>query len=144
MAEYPSAPVPAPGALRLCGVFHDPCSGALGQREQPLHLGRLAIEVHRDHRPRPRRQGGLGSADVDQVRIIIGAVDQDGVAPARDTASAVAMKVFAGMMHSSPGPTPSARSAISIASVPFATPTQCRAPVKVAYSDSNAATWGRR
>ena len=65
-----------------------------------------------------------------------------GVAPARQTASAVAMNVLAGTMHSSPAPTPSARNAISIASVPLATPTQCRVPVNAAYSDSNAATCG--
>ena len=58
------------------------------------------------------------------------------------TASAVAMNVLAGRMHSSPGPTPSARSAISMASVPLPTPTQCRVPMNAAYSVSNAATCG--
>src|SRR5262249_37162427 len=65
-----------------------------------------------------------------------------GVAPARHTASAVAMKGLAGKMQSSPAPTPSARSAISIASVPLAIPTQCRAPMNSAYSASNSATCG--
>src|SRR5262249_12502432 len=45
-------------------------------------------------------------------------------------------------MHSSPAPMSSARSAISIASVPFATPMQCRMPLNSAYSRSNAATCG--
>ena len=65
-------------------------------------------------------------AGVDQVGVVVDAVDEDrrGARPA--TAAAVAMKVFAGRMTSSPAPMPSARSAISIASVPFATPMQCR------------------
>ena len=50
------------------------------------------------------------------------------------------MKVLAGRMHSSPAPMPSARSAISIASVPFATPTQCWMPLNSANSRSNAWT----
>ncbi len=49
-------------------------------------------------------------------------------APAMVTASDVAMKEFAGTMTSSPGPTPSAMSAIAIASVPLATPTQWPTP----------------
>ena len=46
-----------------------------------------------------------------------------GTAPARTTAAAVAMKVFAGTTTSSPGPIPSAVRVSSKASVPFATPT---------------------
>ena len=64
------------------------------------------------------------------------------MAPARRTASAVAMKVLAGRMASSPSPTPSPRSAISMASVPLATPTQWLVPMNAAYSFSNAATCG--
>ena len=45
-----------------------------------------------------------------------------GVAPARLTPSAVAMNEFAGTITSSPRPTPSARSARTIASVPEETP----------------------
>ncbi len=45
-----------------------------------------------------------------------------GVAPARMIASAVAMKVFAGTITSSPGRTSRARSGTSRASVPLATP----------------------
>ena len=47
-----------------------------------------------------------------------------GRAPALTTASAVAKKLTPGTMTSSPGWTPSARSAIVSASVPFATPMQ--------------------
>jgi hypothetical protein len=53
-------------------------------------------------------------------------------APARRTASAVAMKVFAGTTTSSPCPIPSARRATSSASVPLAAPTTWRAPRKSA------------
>ena len=48
-----------------------------------------------------------------------------GVAPARLTASAVAMNEFAGTTTSSPGPIRSARSASTIASVPDETPIAC-------------------
>ena len=63
-----------------------------------------------------------------------------GTAPSRHTASAVAMKVLAGSTTSSPGPTDAARNAISSASVPFATPTQCSTPQKRAYASSKVAT----
>ena len=49
-------------------------------------------------------------------------------APAMVTASDVAMNEFAGTRTSSPGPTPSAMSAMAIASVPLATPTQWPTP----------------
>jgi hypothetical protein len=48
-----------------------------------------------------------------------------GRAPARLTASAVAMNVLAGMMTSSPAPMPSARSERASASVPEPTPIAC-------------------
>ena len=51
-----------------------------------------------------------------------------GVAPARTTAAAVAMNVFAGTTTSSPGPTPSAVRLSCRASVPFARPTAWSAP----------------
>ena len=51
-----------------------------------------------------------------------------GRAPVGGIASALAQNVQDGTITSSPGPTPSARSAIVIASVPFATPTQSPAP----------------
>src|SRR4051812_34497984 len=50
------------------------------------------------------------------------------------------MKVFAGRITSSPGPTSAARSAISSASVPLAIPMQERTPTNSAYSCSNAET----
>ena len=48
-----------------------------------------------------------------------------GLAPARLTASAVAMNVLAGTMTSSPAPTPTAISANASASVPEPTPIAC-------------------
>ena len=51
-----------------------------------------------------------------------------GVAPTRATASAVAANVNAGTITSSPGPTSSARSARTSASVPLAQPIACAPP----------------
>src|SRR4029450_12763159 len=55
-------------------------------------------------------------------------------------ASALAMKVLAGVTTSSPGPTPTARSASSRADVPESTPTACATPQYAASSSSKAAT----
>jgi len=55
-----------------------------------------------------------------------------GCPPARDTASAVAMKVLAGTSTSSPGSSPAARSDSSSASVPLATAMQWRTPMNAA------------
>ena len=65
-----------------------------------------------------------------------------GVAPQNDIASAVAMKVLGTVMTSSPGPTPSASSAIQRASVPLPTPTHSVHPQKGAKAFSNSATKG--
>ena len=65
-----------------------------------------------------------------------------GVAPMRAIASAVAKNVKAGQMTSSPAPIPSASSTITIASVPFATPTVSGTPRYSAASRSNSATFG--
>ena len=48
----------------------------------------------------------------------------------------------AGTITSSPGSTPTARSAIAIASVPDATPTASRAPQNAANARSNSSTRG--
>ena len=55
-----------------------------------------------------------------------------------DAASAVAMKVLAGMITSPRGRTPTARSASSRASVPLATPTQWSTLMVSAYACSNS------
>src|SRR5215211_102036 len=65
-----------------------------------------------------------------------------GVAPVRAIASAVAKNVKAGQMTSSPGPAPSASSAMTIASVPLATPIASGTPRYAAASRSKAATFG--
>ena len=67
-----------------------------------------------------------------------------GVAPVGAIASALAKNVNEGTTTSSPGPTPMARSAIVIASVPLATPIACSTPSSCANSVSNAATFGPR
>ena len=70
-----------------------------------------------------------GSAVAAVMHHVSGSTSQKtGVAPRATTASAVAKKVKAGTTTSSPGTTPSARSPISSASVPLASPTQCSAP----------------
>ena len=63
-------------------------------------------------------------------------------APAIRMASDVATKLFATVITSSPGPTPSVRNAMNNASVPFARPTQCATPQYCANASSNAFTNG--
>ncbi len=78
-------------------------------------------------------------------RCVVGSESTNtGCAPARDTASADAMKVFAGTTTSSPGPMSRARRASSIASVPLPTPTQWPTPQARANSSSKAPTSGPR
>ena len=63
------------------------------------------------------------------THIVSGSTSQKtGVAPVGGIASAEAQNVNDGTTTSSPGPTPSARSAIVIASVPLATPIAWPAP----------------
>ena len=50
------------------------------------------------------------------------------VAPVIQIASAVAKNVLVVVMHSSPGPMPSAKSTSQMASVPLLTPTACFMP----------------
>ena len=61
-----------------------------------------------------------------------------GTAPISAIAPTVATKVFAAVMTSSPTPTPSARSAIFIASVPLFTPIACLVPIKDEKLSSNS------
>ncbi len=65
-----------------------------------------------------------------------------GVAPTAAIASTVAMNVFAAVMTSSPGPTPNARSASSMAARPVPTEIAWRVPMSAAYSASNCSTAG--
>ena len=65
-----------------------------------------------------------------------------GVAPRRAIDSAVAKKVNAGQMTSSPGPIPIASSTRTSASVPLATPIVSGTPRYAAASSSNAETLG--
>jgi hypothetical protein len=67
-----------------------------------------------------------------------------GVAPASTIISAVAANVNGVVMTSSPGRMSKAISAISSASVPLATVTQCRAPVQASSRCSNSRTSGPR
>ena len=63
------------------------------------------------------------------THIVSGSTSQKtGTAPVGGIASALAQNVNDGTITSSPGPTPNARSATVIASVPLATPTACPAP----------------
>ena len=67
-----------------------------------------------------------------------------GVQPLAETASTVAMKVFAGTITSSPGPRPRARRISDSASSPLPTPTAWRVPQNRANSVSNASVCGPR
>ena len=64
------------------------------------------------------------------------------LAPDNVMASEVAIKVFAGTITSSPGPTPKTFRAINKASVPFPTPTQCLTLQKEAKAFSKDSTNG--
>src|SRR6266567_2195894 len=63
-----------------------------------------------------------------------------GVAPVNEIALEDAMKEWAGVMTSSPGPMPSARMPSSSAERPESSPTQCAASQYRAYSASNSST----
>jgi len=63
-----------------------------------------------------------------------------GTAPRCTTALIVATQVYVGTITSSPGPTPSAASAVINAAVPEVTPTAWRAPTAWANARSNCAT----
>ena len=91
---------------------------------------------------RPLISGSTVAAVMQCVRASMSA--KTGVAPALTTAPAVAKKLTPGTITSSPGRTPRARRAIVSASVPLATPMQCRRPMKAANSDSKASTSGPR
>ena len=65
-----------------------------------------------------------------------------GRAPASTTAFAVAGKVYAGTITSSPSPSPSAATARWTAAVPEETATACSVPQASARTASNSATFG--
>ena len=74
---------------------------------EPFHGRHLSVEMHGHDRTSARTDSRHHLFDIEEVGHRI-AVDEPGVAPPRTTASAVATKVFVGMMTSSPGPTPRA------------------------------------
>src|SRR2546425_9384545 len=84
------------------------------------------------------RQRSALSSDNNAVSASISA--KTGVAPERMIATTVATAVIGVVTTSSPGPMSSERSAISIASVPFAAPTACETPHTRAHSHSKAWT----
>ena len=67
-----------------------------------------------------------------------------GIAPAHSIADTVAVAVCDTVITSSPGPISSARKAISIASVPFATPTEYLADINSENSSSSFLTFSPR
>ena len=91
-----------------------------------------------------RVRGVIASARVCAVMSSVSSLTSAnrGVAPARTTAAAVAMNVFAGTTTSSPGPTPSAVRLSCRASVPLARPTAWSTPQYAAQSRSKAVTAG--
>ena len=87
----------------------------------------------------PRRRSSASTAGTETARVDRSQSTSAGSAPARLTASAVAMNVLAGTITRSPGRTPSARSASTSASVPEETATQCPTSQAAANSASKAA-----
>ena len=75
-AERAAGPPLVQRAVRLAGVFDDGQAAARGELEDRIHVGRLAVEMHRHDRPGARGDRGLdgGRVDVGRVRQ---AVDED-------------------------------------------------------------------
>src|SRR2546422_5620003 len=82
----------------------------------------------------------LSTAATSMVCVYGSTSTRTGVAPAWDIASAEAMKLFAAVMTSSPGPMSYARRASSSADVPESTPTAYFASQNAANSSSNRLT----
>ena len=144
-------------STRRRGRTCPPAVPATSRREparSPRRGGARAPRRRRRWRRRPRRgrrgaRAGSPSsaasrrreaAETSIVRRSSSTSTKTGVAPARRMPVAVGAHVIETVRTSSPAPTPRARSASVIASVPFATPTARAAPQKAAHSDSNAAT----
>ena len=118
--------------MGLRGVLDD--LQAILRRETPdgRHVGGVAVEVNGDDgfdpgRWRLRPQAGLEALGVEGEGARLD-VDEDRPAPAATMAQTVGTAVLGAVMTASPGPTPQARSARWIASVPEPTPTAWRAP----------------
>ena len=61
----------ARGEMRLTAVFNERQIVASGQRRECCHVGRLAIQVHRHERSRPRRDGCGARARIHRQRPVI-------------------------------------------------------------------------
>ena len=123
----------------------------LGDLARRLVVGRLAVEIDRDHAAR-LEPAFLGLADrgfealhVHVERVAAAHRRSTGVAPASTTTSAVATKVKAGTNTASPGPMPSAISAKqqSVGAVGARRRSAC-APQNAASCRSSSATSGPR
>ncbi len=116
----------------------DASRGAGASAENASMSAGLAVKVYRDDGFGARRDARLDGARLERERARLD-VGEDGlVAPASSMAATVATAVWAVVMTSSPAPIPSARRAMTSASVPLATPTACPTPIYAANSLSNA------
>ena len=108
-ADAPAAPGRADGVRR---VLDHPQPVACGDRVEALHVDRQAGKVHRHDRARARGDRRL-TWSRSMLRESRPTSTNTGRAPTRTITLAVATKLSAGVMTSSPGPMPQASSAIS-------------------------------
>ena len=107
-AARPSAPASATGPATRPAIARHPRRRGAGASAIGSELARRAPSGRRgdrDDRPRAGRHRRLDRGG-SMRRCSASTSTSTGTAPIRDTASAVAMKVFAGRMTSSPGPDP--------------------------------------
>ena len=123
------------GAVGLGGVLDD--RDARRGRGDRRHVGRVAVEVHRQDRLRPGVTARAACSG-DIVHVASSTSTSTGVAPVRRIAPTVAMNVCETVITSSPAPTPSAFRTSSMAVVPFETPIASGASQNAANSSSNA------
>jgi len=75
-AECADGRATARSEMRLAAVFDDRQFVARGQRGERRHVRRLAVQVYRHERPRPRRDGCRARARIHRQRLVID-VDND-------------------------------------------------------------------
>ena len=135
-------PAAAPGgADGVRGVLDDAQLVALRDFVEAIHIDRQSREMHWHDGPRARSDGRLDLVEVNIARIQ-SHIHEDRPRPVRVMTLAVATKLKAGVMTSSPAPIPQARSAISIPAVAEVCVRIGRPPRYRDNAASNSATFG--
>ena len=137
----------APCACAQSSITATPCARAGGADR--VDVGRLAVEMHRDHgadRRQARRRMRQHRGQFGRVhRVVQRARCRSAPASRRPSRSPRPWRRRCARPSRprTPGPMPSARSASASASVPLPQPTACAAPSQAANSASNARPPGR-